>query len=120
MGAVAVGVVLRLILSFNISSFYVYLRGLPLYIKTPEQSGAAHSDSAVAPFFFCRYRGFGYFRGKSRKGLHAFPDDDFLVNPRASSSNCGFYGLLSGLPGHLLTLITSICPPPPSTTVQDA
>lgn len=109
---VAVGVVLRLILSFNISSFYVYLRGLPLYIKTPEQSGAAHSDPAVAPFFFRRYRGFGYFRGKSRKGLHAFPDDGFLVNPHASSSNCGFYGLLSGLPGHLLTLITSICPPP--------
>lgn len=111
------GVVLRLILSFNISSFYVYLRGLPLYIKTPEQSRAARLTrirrGTVFLGFLCRYPGFGYFRGKSRKGLHAFPDDDFLVNPRASSSNCGFYGLLSGLPGHLLTLITSICPPPP-------
>lgn len=70
---VAAGVVLRLILSFNISSFYVYLRGLPLYIKMPEQSGAAHSDPPWHRFFFGVTGGSDISEAKVERGYMLFP-----------------------------------------------
>lgn len=74
------GVVLRLILSFNISSFYVYLRGLPLYIKTPEQSGAAHSDPPWHRFFSVVTGGSDISEAKS-KGVTCFSRRRFPSKP---------------------------------------
>ena len=94
-----------LILSFNIRSFYVYLRGCVVYrnkrIVQFVPSGHDNAMIRVVILFLRQSLKEGY---PFTSHLHVF------LRAPTCTSNCCFYCLLSGLSGHPLPLITSICP----------
>lgn len=95
-----------LILSFNISSFYVYLRGCVVIIlkKSIVQFVPSDHDNTMIRVVIL------FLRQSLKEGYPFTSHLHVFLRAPTCTSNCCFYCLLSGLSGHLLPLITSICP----------